>query len=925
MSRNQKNNHYHYAEKFENKRKPRFKRTTPLMPFKAVIASLVVLMIFGFVSTTFGAYVFENEPAPTPEQGGIISTVRNIKSTRDVAVTGANVDLAETGWSFSGGYIYFDNTVTGWSDNSIQLVIGKDNYSSCYTMSKVTNTNYYVASLPTSGWGDAKYMAVMGNSSAWGDGSWGSSNLSNANHRTAAYTSGLDASANQRYIFTPSSSSNGCSLSLEYRGTDNTSMNIVSLKAIACHSTDGSTYTENTDTGGTVKITGYYFNAYNSITTSTTDANATEEYASAKTISTKYVTFTATVKSGYRFVGWYTASTGGTLKSSNATYSSYSTNSGDLTLYARFIKRYTVTVAKNPTGYTGSPTAGGSTSSTTVDAGSTVTLNADVKTGVTFGGWTFSGSKTFASDSSATSNPCTIIPSANVTATANYTLNKPTNLSISYPTVVVGNTSTPTKSATSPSSGTLSYSYSITTASGTTAASDTYSVNSSGVVTASVPGKYTVTMSVTTTAYGLTSAASTKTATVTVKPAAPDSSVLKYLVEGWTDDYTQGTTGVSYSTPIKVPINSETFTITAWLSSTLEGYSYNWSNVTGNYNTSNGAITAISGARTKTVSNNYRSIDRCTDSDTALLVGSDGHYAYQINVKASYNSVESNATQLVLYYDVISDFLDIQWMSFTENSNEWQKIYAEDNDITQIKSEIRAGGTTFNTALDFSKDNITYTPVEVWTALGSFINSYGTYSPKPNDSDHQTSALHKTFDVTTIMGHLGAKWIRVYMNDTGNNKTASATRVIHTTVGTRSTVANRPIYYYDNTGSTYVNSRVMAFFIRSSDAEPTVRYQTAQALEDGNNNTYYRFYIPEDATQITFAHVSTNNYVLPTYTNGTFSYAVYTNNQVLMAWSEIVDLSDSANYGKTTYKATAATTDGNGIKNYTGSMTTFGG
>ena len=37
-------------------------------------------------------------------------------------------------WSFSGGYMYFDNSVTKWADNSIMLIIGKGDYSSVYEM-----------------------------------------------------------------------------------------------------------------------------------------------------------------------------------------------------------------------------------------------------------------------------------------------------------------------------------------------------------------------------------------------------------------------------------------------------------------------------------------------------------------------------------------------------------------------------------------------------------------------------------------------------------------------------------------------------------------------------------------------------------------------------------------------------------------------
>ena len=113
-------------------------------------------------------------------------------------------------WTFSGGTMYFDNRNTQWNDVYIYLVIGKDNYSSTYRMTPLAGGGLYKCDLPTSGWSDATYMAVIGSGSSFGSGAWGSSNLSTASHYTSAYISGH--SGNGSYIFTPSTSSNGCSL-----------------------------------------------------------------------------------------------------------------------------------------------------------------------------------------------------------------------------------------------------------------------------------------------------------------------------------------------------------------------------------------------------------------------------------------------------------------------------------------------------------------------------------------------------------------------------------------------------------------------------------------------------------------------------------------------------------------------------------------
>lgn len=933
MSNNRKNNHYHYAEKYDRVIRRKKSSRTAYLPFKTVIASLVVLLMFGLVSTTFGAYITESEPDYNPEEPGIISEVRNIKATRDTAITGRNVSLAETGatWSFSGGYLYFEKPST-WTTNisSIQLVIGKgtsgsSSWSECYTMSKITNTNYYVVSLPSSGWGDATYMAVIGNSSAWGGGQWGTSNLSNASNKTSAYTSGLSSSANQRYIFDGST--------MDYKGTDNSSMSTVSLAAHACYSTNGTSYTADNATGGTVSITSYYFNNYNSVTTSSTGASATATYSAAKVTANS--SFVAAAASGYRFVGWFTAATGGSSVSTSTTYS-YATTGGDKTVYARFIKRNTVTIAKNPTAYTGSPTAGGSTSSTTVDAGSTVALAADVKTGVTFSGWTFSNTSYSITSGSASSASCTIKPTANLTATAKYTLQVPTSLSLSYPTIVAGNTSAPTKSATSPSSGTLTYSFTnITPKSGTTAAAGTYSVNSStGVVTASTPGKYTVTMSVTTTNYGLTSAAATTTAEVTVKPVAPTAVTIE------ASNATSGSG--TYAEPYKIPINKTKFNIKAYIpiADRNANYSYNWTRTDGTYLLSNGNITA--GTSSATTANNTEVTDTASATTTDVIHNyaceTTKGYIYKIAVYSEQNGVQSDPYYPdPIYYGVTADFLVVEQFDYEDfnDTDPIQKIYAEDNTIDHINASYDVGGTTFDTMLFYSTNNINFNKVAVWTDRGEFTLTgsgifNGTHSPLPAEG-HAVHDLIEEISViarnnVNLMLTTGPKWFRGYIDDYGNGNIAAQTPELHTTVGTSSTVADRPIYYLDNTGITYTNSRIMAFYLRESDATPTVRYQTAQQVKrtvNGTEVTYNRFYIPEDATQITFAHVANNNYVLPTINNGTLTYTVYTDHTVLMAWTTPIDLTDSANVGKTLYKATAYTTGANDINNYTGSMLTL--
>ena len=121
-------------------------------------------------------------------------------------------------WSFGGGYLFFDNSQTQWDDNSIMLIIGKSNWSGVYEMIPSSEPNLWYCALPSSGWSDATYMAVIGGSTLWKKGEWGSDNLVNANHYTAVYTAGLTSSAGQGFLFTPQSVDNGCTIKLSYRG-----------------------------------------------------------------------------------------------------------------------------------------------------------------------------------------------------------------------------------------------------------------------------------------------------------------------------------------------------------------------------------------------------------------------------------------------------------------------------------------------------------------------------------------------------------------------------------------------------------------------------------------------------------------------------------------------------------------------------------
>ena len=130
MSRRPKNNHYHYAEKYQSRnRRLRFSDVIKT-PRKAVLFALLVLLAFGFVSTTFAAYVSSDSFAER-SAGSIIVQSRNTLAARegtvkdpalvsekdsDLALTGAEADeLAETGTNIGSTSFYYAGSNNSWA------------------------------------------------------------------------------------------------------------------------------------------------------------------------------------------------------------------------------------------------------------------------------------------------------------------------------------------------------------------------------------------------------------------------------------------------------------------------------------------------------------------------------------------------------------------------------------------------------------------------------------------------------------------------------------------------------------------------------------------------------------------------------------------------------------------------------------------
>ena len=334
------------------------------------------------------------------------------------ACSNANVSIAT-----NTHYIYFDNSTTNWSNSYKYFVIGHDypsNYSKVYSMSALGHTKLWYVSQSSDSWTDLTYYAICSPTSSWSGTSWGSSNISNANKYAAPYKGKYDMNNGSSYLFTPASSSNNCALTIDYKNGYSALNYSQTLKKYT--STDnGSSYSAASINSGIVTITPYKLTdngtVSNSSNTGTID-EASETSVSKDAVYTGEVTVKASENTGYDFVGWFTAASGGSAVSTETSYT-YNAPKSTKTIYARFkAQRYSITYKDQ-----GNATFSGTHASgypTTHTYGTATTLKTASKTGYTFEGWFTNSGCTGSAVNSLGATEYT----ANITLYAKWTANK---------------------------------------------------------------------------------------------------------------------------------------------------------------------------------------------------------------------------------------------------------------------------------------------------------------------------------------------------------------------------------------------------------------------------------------------------------------------------------------------------------------------
>ena len=233
----------------------------------------------------------------------------------------------------TGGYIYFLKPST-WTESKVMMFIGYDTYTSVYEMTKVDNTdNLYRYTMLS--WGGATYVAFANAGSVWGSGGWGPSNRTKAPHYTNVYND-YRFDSGSYYIVVPASTSNNAGITINYKSSAS-NLNLTTRADVYGSTDGGSTYASKA-AAGTVSVSGYYMSNYSTASTrSAVSSTSSQAYASTTLAPGSTATFKATASTGYEFVGWFDAASGGTAVSTSTTYTyKYDISYTGKTVYARF-------------------------------------------------------------------------------------------------------------------------------------------------------------------------------------------------------------------------------------------------------------------------------------------------------------------------------------------------------------------------------------------------------------------------------------------------------------------------------------------------------------------------------------------------------------------------------------------------------------
>ena len=302
------------------------------------------------------------------------------------------------GKTVNGPRIYFDNSSMNMTSTQVYFVVGHNSFSRTYgPMTEISDTKLLYRDISSEtyyNWGDATYVGFIQVGSNWGDGSWGSSNLTNATNYTAANTSW--GSFDWQNTYYCKATSKGGAVSIDYKSAGYSGIpKYNATQAAKLRNDINSSYTTVNGTWPTtLKLQGTYLSGNGSSTRSeisgTASSNAESNRVYGAVVTGKITHTYSTITGNYIFEGWGTGNTPSTTSASHEYNITANT-----TVYAFFTKAYTVTFGKK--GESGSSTVSATAtansttkainSGTKVAAGSTIKLTATPASGYRVVGW----------------------------------------------------------------------------------------------------------------------------------------------------------------------------------------------------------------------------------------------------------------------------------------------------------------------------------------------------------------------------------------------------------------------------------------------------------------------------------------------------------------------------------------------------------
>ena len=517
-----------------------------------------------------------------------------------------------------------------------------------------------------------------------------------------------------------------------------------------------------------------------------------------------------------------------------------------------------VTVTFDDTQLGGSSTVEKVRKDATMTASNAVAPTNPIKTGYSFLGWTKDSGAHLLTRAEVMAEEY----SSNVTYVAWYELDAPTLSFTNVPNnyAVGGSAANLVTSWTSSASDlTVEYSFSVdsvTTATGGETADGLYDEDSDPYFTitpsdathaafsAEIPGKYTVTYSVTISdgaAKGNHSATASVSTYIGAKPAKP---VISFTVTGKTyNEYTgidpslhaPGSAENPYYLALGVTSGYE-----AEVTSTHEGtatYTYQWYVYSGN-----NMYSSISPERISSTIDNNRKITFDVSTITETTSGNIGLVVACIASCNGYTSDLSNTS--TTYYKIDS------WITSFDFSV-IQKIYAPESGV-----DLSAVYNVIMDSDDYPTEGFT---TSVKASNNSSDKNSGSWSvfETANGASAKLTAFGPSL---SFLASSGVKYLylntSVYDNALHENlERDDSSSVIHTTVGTSQANAAKPFYFKCTDGSVdLLEYRVMAFWIEDDN----VKYQTMQTV-----GSMYRAYLPADTTAVSIVAAKKGYHGMP--------------------------------------------------------------